>query len=159
MNSLNDEPKVEAITVVLLEDDAPTLWRLQDALTKAGYQVRAAATLAEARACLAEGGPKVLLTDLQLPDGHGVDLIRETRQRFPDTEIMVISILGDEESVSRSAPPAICSRTPFRPTSPPPCAISSPGIRRSRPRSPASSCAEPRTIRCPRPGHRSTPPN
>ena len=46
-----------------------------------------------------EGAPKVLLTDLQLPDGHGVDLIRETRQRFPDTEIMVISILGDEESV------------------------------------------------------------
>ena len=99
MNSLNDAPKVEAITVVLLEDDAPTLWRLQDALTKAGYQVRAAGTLAEARACLAQGAPRVLLTDLQLPDGHGVDLIRETRRRFPDTEIMVISILGDEESV------------------------------------------------------------
>src|SRR5829696_4844630 len=59
----------------------------------------AAGTLAEARACLAQGAPKVLLTDLQLPDGHGVDLIRETRRRFPDTEIMVISILGDEESV------------------------------------------------------------
>ena len=99
MNSLRDGPQAEAITVVLLEDDAPTLWRLQDALTKAGYQVRAAGTLAEARACLAQGAPKVLLTDLQLPDGHGVDLIRETRQRFPDTEIMVISILGDEESV------------------------------------------------------------
>jgi DNA-binding response OmpR family regulator len=92
MNSLSDGPQAEAITVVLLEDDAPTLWRLQDALTKAGYQVRAAGTLAEARACLAQGAPKVLLTDLQLPDGHGVDLIRETRQRFPDTEIMVISI-------------------------------------------------------------------
>ena len=39
MNSLNDEPKVEAITVVLLEDDAPTLWRLQDALTKAGIRL------------------------------------------------------------------------------------------------------------------------
>src|SRR5215218_4048443 len=81
MNSLNDEPKGEAITVVLVEDDAPTLWRLQDALTKAGYQVRAAGTLAEARACLAQGAPKVLLTDLQLPAGHGVDLIRETRRR------------------------------------------------------------------------------
>ncbi|MEH2604388.1 DNA-binding NarL/FixJ family response regulator [Bradyrhizobium sp. AZCC 1588] len=99
MNSLSDGPKAEAITVVLVEDDAPTLWRLQDALAKAGYQVRAAGTLAEARACLAQGAPKVLLTDLQLPDGHGVDLIRETRRRFPDTEIMVISILGDEESV------------------------------------------------------------
>ncbi len=83
MNSLNHERKVEVITVVLVEDDAPTLWRLQDALAKAGYQVRAAGTLTEARACLAQGAPKVLLTDLQLPDGHGVDLIRETRRRFP----------------------------------------------------------------------------
>src|SRR4051812_24707704 len=99
MNSLNDGPTAEAITVVLVEDDAPTLWRLQDALTKAGYQVRAAGTLTEARACLAQGAPRVLLTDLQLPDGHGSELIRETRRRFPDTEIMVISILGDEESV------------------------------------------------------------
>ena len=41
MNSLSDE----AITVLLVEDDAPTLWRLQDALAKAGYRVRAAGTL------------------------------------------------------------------------------------------------------------------
>lgn len=86
MTLLGDEGSAPAITVLLVEDDAPTSWRLQDALTGAGYQVRAAATLAEARACLAEGGPKVLLTDLQLPDGHGVELIRETRQRFPDSD-------------------------------------------------------------------------
>src|SRR5439155_23786861 len=97
MNSLSDESSAQTITVLLVEDDAPTSWRLQDALAKAGYQVRAAATLAEARACLAQGAPKVLLTDLQLPDGHGIDLIRETRERFPDTELMVISILGDQE--------------------------------------------------------------
>lgn len=86
-------------SILLVEDDAPTSWRLQDALTKAGYRVRAAGTLAEARTALALEAPKVLLTDLQLPDGHGVDLIRETRARLPETEIMVISILGDEESV------------------------------------------------------------
>ena len=99
MTDLSDERAAQAVTVLLVEDDAPTLWRLQDALAKAGFHVTAAATLAEARACLAKGAPKVLLTDLQLPDGHGVELIRETRQRFPETEIMVISILGDEESV------------------------------------------------------------
>ena len=93
-----DEPLSQAISVLLVEDDAPTSWRLQDALARAGYQVRAAATLAEARTALAQGAPKVLLTDLQLPDGHGIDLIRETRERFPDTEIMVISILGDERA-------------------------------------------------------------
>jgi len=95
----SDEREALPISILLVEDDAPTSWRLQDALAKAGYQVRSAATLAEARACLAQDAPKVLLTDLQLPDGHGIELIRETRLRFPDTEIMVISILGDEESV------------------------------------------------------------
>ena len=88
------------IQVLLVEDDAPTRWRLQDALGASDeFAVTAAATLAEARSSLGQSRPQVLLTDLQLPDGHGLDLIRETRQRHPETEIMVISILGDEESV------------------------------------------------------------
>jgi DNA-binding NarL/FixJ family response regulator len=88
------------IQVLLVEDDAPTRWRLQDALGVTGeFAVTAAATIMEARACLLEATPRVLLADMQLPDGHGLDLIRETRQRHPETEIMVISILGDEESV------------------------------------------------------------
>jgi DNA-binding NarL/FixJ family response regulator len=90
-----------AISVLLVEDDAPTRWRLYDALAAAQFEVTSAATLAEARAALAnpDRAPNVLLTDLQLPDGHGSDLIREVRDRFPETEIMVVSILGDEESV------------------------------------------------------------
>jgi DNA-binding NarL/FixJ family response regulator len=98
----NDPPREAAISVLLVEDDAPTRGRLHDALVAASFEVTSAATLAEARAALATSGrpaPKVLLTDLQLPDGHGTELIRDVRQRFPETEIMVISILGDEESV------------------------------------------------------------
>lgn len=95
-----EQAPASAITVLLVEDDAPTRWRLHDALAEAdGFRVTMAATLAEARVALAGSGPQVLLTDLQLPDGHGVELIRETRLRFPQTEIMVISILGDEQSV------------------------------------------------------------
>jgi DNA-binding NarL/FixJ family response regulator len=93
------QPSAQEITILLVEDDPPTLWRLQDALVKAGFDVAAAATLGEARASLSGRVPHVLLTDLQLPDGHGVELIREVRQRHPDTEIMVISALGDEETV------------------------------------------------------------
>ena len=93
------ELSAQEITILLVEDDPPTLWRLQDALVKAGFDVAAASTLSEARASLIAREPRVLLTDLQLPDGHGVELIREMRQRHPDTEIMVISALGDEETV------------------------------------------------------------
>jgi len=99
MTAAADEISSRDITILLVEDDPPTCLRLRDALASAGFQVTAAMTLGEARASLAQAPPRVLLTDLQLPDGHGVELIRETRQRFPETEIMVVSILGDEESV------------------------------------------------------------
>lgn len=99
MSSADGKP-CETISVLLVEDDAPTCGRLRDALAAdGGFSVTTASTLAEARAALAATPPKVLLTDLQLPDGHGTALISETRAAHPDTEIMVISILGDEESV------------------------------------------------------------
>jgi DNA-binding NarL/FixJ family response regulator len=99
MTAAADEISAQDVTILLVEDDPPTCLRLKDALAAAGFDVTAAMTLGEARASLARRAPRVLLTDLQLPDGHGVELIRETRQRFPGTEIMVVSILGDEESV------------------------------------------------------------
>jgi DNA-binding NarL/FixJ family response regulator len=99
MTSPAEDIQPKDISILLVEDDPPTSWRLKDALEKAGFDVAAAMTLGEARASLEARKPRVLLTDLQLPDGHGIELIRETRARLPDTEIMVISILGDEESV------------------------------------------------------------
>ena len=99
MTPSSDAPADREIAILLVEDDPPTLWRLKEALSGAGFDVTAAATLAEARASLDQRVPRVFLTDLQLPDGHGIELIRETRRRFPDTEIMVISALGDEETV------------------------------------------------------------
>ncbi|MGV6873078.1 response regulator [Pseudochelatococcus sp. B33] len=87
-------------SVLIVEDDAPTRWRISDALSRqAEFLVNEAANLAEARALVDDTVPDVLLTDLHLPDGNGLELIRDVRQRSEATEIMVISILGDEESV------------------------------------------------------------
>ncbi|WP_451976548.1 response regulator [Azospirillum endophyticum] len=92
------------ISVLLVEDDAPTRDFLAASLAAGeGIVLQASAgTLAEARAALERGRPRVLVTDLKLPDGHGSDLIREVRQRMPETEIMVISVLGDELSVMQA---------------------------------------------------------
>lgn len=63
-------------------------------------QLRAAcADLATARALLAAGPPDVLLTDLALPDGDGVDLIREVKEATPGCECLVISVFGSEARV------------------------------------------------------------
>jgi DNA-binding NarL/FixJ family response regulator len=56
----------------------------------------AVSNLAAARQAMAKSAPDVLLADLGLPDGSGIELIRETARRYPSTDIMVISIFGDE---------------------------------------------------------------
>lgn len=43
--------------------------------------------------------PDILLVDIGLPDGSGIDLIRSVKQQLPETEIMVISSFGDEDHV------------------------------------------------------------
>jgi DNA-binding NarL/FixJ family response regulator len=86
--------------IVLVEDDAPTRHRLADALVASGFEVLyAVADCTCARKVLASTGPDVLLVDLGLPDGSGLELIAETRERHPHTEIMVITVFGDERHV------------------------------------------------------------
>lgn len=86
--------------VLVVEDDGPTRRRLADALRSGSrYVVEEAADLAEARVRVAASPLDALLVDLNLPDGHGSALIRETRRLSPRTQIMVISVFGDEESI------------------------------------------------------------
>ncbi len=88
-------------SVLLVEDDANTRDRLARVIAEhPALELRAAAaSCAEARAALDRGQPDVLLTDLGLPDGDGVTLIREVRGRGYRTLAMVVTIFGDEQHV------------------------------------------------------------
>lgn len=55
--------------------------------------------LREAQAWLEEHPVDLLLTDLALPDGHGLELIYRLRKMQPNCETLVISVLGDEDTV------------------------------------------------------------
>ena len=94
-------PRKTHHTVLLVEDDENTRARLADAV-QGHPQLRllaAVPTLAAARAELAKGHPDVLLTDLGLPDGDGIELIRALRAQGAPTLAMVITIFGDEKHV------------------------------------------------------------
>lgn len=41
--------------------------------------------------------PDVLLVDLGLPDGSGIEVIRAARERFPQCDVLVVSVFGDDE--------------------------------------------------------------
>lgn len=89
------------VRVLLLEDDTRLRERFAGILRGwpgAGL-VAACACLAEARQVLQSGPVDLLMTDLQLPDGHGVEAIRLLRQLNPAADSVVISVLADEETV------------------------------------------------------------
>jgi DNA-binding NarL/FixJ family response regulator len=87
--------------VLLVEDDEHTRERLARAVAEhpALELLAAVGSCAEARRELDRRQPAVLLTDLGLPDGDGVELIREVRRRGFKTEAMVVTIFGDEQHV------------------------------------------------------------
>lgn len=100
-NNTNDYVADHRIRVMLVEDDAPIRERMAAILAAAEQLelVGAAADMDEARRLCAGELPAVLITDLRLPDGNGLDLIREVRATYPAMEIMVVSALGDERNV------------------------------------------------------------
>ena len=92
------------LKVVLVEDDTAFQEAFRTALAAAPDLSIAgvAATAAEARARLAGSAADVLVVDLGLPDGSGVDVIREAHAHWPGCAIMVATTFADERHVIAS---------------------------------------------------------
>ena len=74
---------------LLVDDDLGFVLGLADAVRREGYTVSTAATLAEGRKEMARQEPDVLLVDLQLPDGSGLDLVPPADGRLPPGVIFI----------------------------------------------------------------------
>lgn len=85
----------------LTEDDGPVRDRLATLLRNwdGGELVGVCATLNEAIAGITANEIDLLITDLNLPDGNGIEAIRTLRLKQPSAEAMVISVLADEATV------------------------------------------------------------
>ncbi|UAL12352.1 response regulator transcription factor [Caulobacter segnis] len=92
------------LRVALVEDDAAfqEAFRTALAATPDLVMVGVAATVAEARAMLAEPPADVLVVDLGLPDGSGIEVIGEANARWPGCAIMVATTFADERHVIAS---------------------------------------------------------
>jgi len=89
------------VNVFIVEDDAVTRESLR-ARIEAHPRLRvgaASGTATDGIAALAAARPDVLLSDLGLPDGSGIDVIRAALRRYPDLPIMVITVFGNEKRV------------------------------------------------------------
>jgi DNA-binding NtrC family response regulator len=83
-------------TEILLVDDDPGIrFGFSRFLSKSGFSIREAASLAEGREALASQRFDAIILDMNLPDGNGLDWIVEIRETYPAAAIIVITGAGD----------------------------------------------------------------
>ncbi|OHC80132.1 MAG: two-component system response regulator KdpE [Rhodoferax sp. RIFCSPLOWO2_12_FULL_60_11] len=83
------------LRVLVVEDDREIRALMQSSLSVEGFEVQTAVSLSEASALLRHSPPDVIVLDLGLPDGDGVQLVREVRSRH-SLPIIVVSARHQE---------------------------------------------------------------
>lgn len=82
-------------TLLLVDDDQAFRQRLQLTLERRGFQVAAAASLAEARRLAIQQRPAFAVLDMRLEDGNGLDLVAELRELRAGIRIVMLTGYGN----------------------------------------------------------------
>jgi two-component system CheB/CheR fusion protein len=118
-----EPPPTQSLRILLVEDHGDTIEMLRTILELEGHEVRTAADVASALELADHAEFDLLMSDLGLPDGSGLDLVRELRRRgltLPaialsgygqDTDIAHSRAAGFSEHLVKPAEPAVMLRT------------------------------------------------
>jgi len=88
--------------ILAIEDDWTVRTVLEHTLASAGHDVDVAPGIADARQLLSKGPYDVVLLDLNLPDGNGLDLLQEIRtEHGTKVSILVLTGMRQEDAVVR----------------------------------------------------------
>lgn len=78
-------------TVLIADDDRTIRTVLTQALTRAGCRVHATGSLAQLLRWVEEGRGDLVISDVMMPDGNGIDMVPSIRKARPDLPVIVIS--------------------------------------------------------------------
>ena len=89
---------MSAPRILVVDDEADLRELLEITLLKMGLDVDSAATVREARNLLDQKEYELVLTDMRLPDGMGLELVREVAANHRNTPIAVITAYGSADN-------------------------------------------------------------
>jgi DNA-binding NtrC family response regulator len=103
MNKLNNDfPKLEGLSLLLVDDDPSIIRSLGRALRGLGANVRSTGGIKEAEKALATYRPDIVLSDLQLKDGQGLQLVALYLSHVPHGNFYLITGHGSVENAVES---------------------------------------------------------
>lgn len=77
--------------ILVLDDDAAIRTVVAQALRRLGHDVKTVATLSEMHNQIAAGLPDLLISDVVLPDGNGLDMVGDLLRRYPKLPVIMLS--------------------------------------------------------------------
>jgi two-component system nitrogen regulation response regulator GlnG len=83
--------------VLIIDDDEAITWVVKKALEPSGYKVSSRPKLSLGLRAV-KGGFQLILLDIVLPDGNGLDGLKEIRSSYPDATVIMITAHGKMES-------------------------------------------------------------
>jgi DNA-binding NtrC family response regulator len=90
-------------TTLLLVDDEESFRKLVGKeLARAGYAVETAGNLEEARRQIAQKAFHLIVLDVRMPDGSGLELLKEIREISPTTEVVMLTAFGTVQEAIRA---------------------------------------------------------
>jgi DNA-binding NtrC family response regulator len=93
---------VSAPRVLVVDDEPDMRWVLQELFAGAGFAVECAADAAQALAALQAHAFDVVLSDVRMAGGDGMQLLADSRSRDPDLPVVLLSAVADVETAVRA---------------------------------------------------------
>lgn len=93
-NRTERRPRGELNRVLVVDDEADIRELIDLTLSRMGLAAACAGSVADARAALAAGDFQLCLTDMRLPDGDGLEIVRHIGEHYPQTPVAVITAYG-----------------------------------------------------------------
>src|SRR6476469_2818380 len=99
--------KTENHRVLIIDDERPVVLTLEALLKRHSYHVDTAGTASQGLKLLKSSSPSLVLLDLQLPDGHGLEMLDRIKTELPEAQVIILtahdSLHNAIESIKRGA--------------------------------------------------------
>ncbi|MDQ7982169.1 nitrogen regulation protein NR(I) [Paraburkholderia sp. SARCC-3016] len=82
----------------IVDDDQSIRWVLEKALARENFATRSFANVREAAGALDHDSPQVLVSDIRMPGGSGLELLQTVRDRVPGLPVIIMTAFSDLDS-------------------------------------------------------------
>lgn len=89
--------------ILVVDDEAPIRDLLKEFFKRRGYEVSTAGLASQVAEMVAKEAPHLVILDLALPDGDGMEILQELKAKDPALRVLVLTGMGFDEDLLQEA--------------------------------------------------------